>query len=124
MLRKAESESTLRFHTRSLKEVSEFEKIAKTSEIPPGEVRSFPVGTEMVAVCNVGGRFFAFRDECTHQAYPLSDGILEGKKITCIHHGAEFDVETGEALCLPATDPVETYPVKIEGEDLYVLIED
>jgi len=104
--------------------VSEFEKIAKTSEIPPGEVRSFPVGNEMVAVCNVGGRFFAFRDECTHQAYPLSDGILDGRKITCIYHGAEFDVETGEALCLPATDPVETYPVKIEGEDLYVLIED
>ncbi|MGD9652917.1 MAG: Rieske (2Fe-2S) protein [Candidatus Dadabacteria bacterium] len=104
--------------------MSEFEKIAKTSEIPPGEIRSFPLGSEMVAVCNVDGRFFAFRDECTHQAYPLSDGILEGKKITCIYHGAEFNVETGEALCLPATDPVETYPIKIEGEDLYVLIED
>jgi len=121
--RKAERADLKISHTEP-KEVSEFEKIAKTSEIPPGEVRSFPIGTEMVAVCNVDGRFFAFRDECTHQAYPLSDGILEGRKITCIHHGAEFDVETGEALCLPATDPVETYPVKIEGEDLYVLIED
>ncbi|MEQ9619172.1 MAG: non-heme iron oxygenase ferredoxin subunit [Deltaproteobacteria bacterium] len=104
--------------------MSDFEKIAKVSEVPPGEVKSFVVGNEMVAVCNVDGKFYAFRDECTHQALPLSDGILEGNKITCIYHGAEFDVETGEALCLPATDDVETYPVKIEGEDLLILIED
>ena len=72
----------------------------------------------------VDGRFYAFRDECTHQAYPLSDGMLEGKKLTCIYHGAEFDVETGAALCLPATDAVETYDVKVEGDDIYVLMED
>ncbi|MCI0480879.1 MAG: hypothetical protein L0213_04745 [Candidatus Dadabacteria bacterium] len=41
-----------------------------------------------------------------------------------MYHGAEFDVETGEALCLPATDAVETYDVKVEGDDIYVLIED
>jgi len=33
-------------------------------------------------------------------------------------------VETGKALCLPATDDVETYKVKVDGDDLYVLIED
>lgn len=104
--------------------MSEFERVASVSEIPPGEVRSYPVGSEMIAVCNVDGKFYAFRDECTHQAYPLSDGILEGKKLTCIYHGAEFDVETGAALCLPATDPVETYQVKVEDGDIYVLIED
>lgn len=104
--------------------MADYEKIAKTGDVPEGEIRSFALGSETVAVCNVDGRFFAFRDECTHQAYPLSDGILEGKKLTCIHHGAEFDVETGDALCLPATDAVETYDVKIEGDDIYVLIED
>ncbi len=104
--------------------MAEFEKLSKASDIPPGEVRSFPLGSEMIAVCNVDGKFYAFRDECTHQALPLSDGILEGNKITCIHHGAEFNVETGEALCLPAIDGVETYQVKVEGEDLLVLIED
>jgi len=104
--------------------MADYEKIAKTGDVPEGEIRSFALGGDTVAVCNVNGRFFAFRDECTHQAYPLSDGILEGKKLTCIHHGAEFDVETGDALCLPATDAVETYDVKVEGDDIYVLIED
>lgn len=104
--------------------MAEYEKIAKTGDVSPGEVRSFVLGSELIAVCNVEGRYYAFRDECTHEAYPLSDGILEGKKITCIHHGAEFDVETGKALCLPAIDDVETYDVKVEGDDIYVLIED
>ena len=104
--------------------MAEYEKVAKTSDVPPGEIRSFAAGSEMIAVCNVDGKFYAFKDECTHQAYPLSDGMLEGKKITCIHHGAEFDVETGDALCLPAIDAVETFDVKVEGDDIYVLIED
>lgn len=104
--------------------MAEFEKIAKASDIPLGEVRSFPMGSEMIAVCNVDGKYHAFRDECTHQALPLSDGILEGNVITCIHHGAEFDVETGKALCLPAIDAVETYEVKVNGDDIYILIED
>ncbi|NIT58113.1 MAG: non-heme iron oxygenase ferredoxin subunit, partial [Aliifodinibius sp.] len=34
------------------------------------------------------------------------------------------DVETGEALCLPAVDRIETYEVKVDGDDIYVLIED
>lgn len=104
--------------------MAEFEKIGKASDIPPGEVRSYVLGADMIAVCNVEGKYYAFRDECTHQAYPLSDGELEGKTLTCIYHGAEFDVESGKALCLPATDDVETYKVKVEGDDLYVLIED
>ena len=45
-------------------------------------------------------------------------------KVVCTQAGAEFDVETGEALCLPATDAVETYDVKVEGDDIYVLMED
>ena len=104
--------------------MAEFEKVAKVSDINPGEIKSFVVGNEMVAICNSDGKFFAFIDECSHQTLPLSDGLLEGKTLTCAYHGAEFDVESGEALCLPATDRIETYEVKIEGDDILVLIED
>ncbi len=104
--------------------MSEFEKVAKTSEINPGEVKSFVVGNLVIAICNTEGKFYAFIDECSHETLPLSDGILEGKTITCCYHGAEFDVESGKALCLPAVDRIETYEVKIEGDDIYVLIED
>ena len=104
--------------------MAEFEKVAKVSDISPGEVKSFILGNEVIAICNSGGNFYAFIDECSHQTLPLSDGVLEGKTITCAYHGAEFDIETGEALCLPAVDRIETYKLKVEGDDIYVLIED
>lgn len=104
--------------------MAEFEKIAKVSDIQPGEIKSFVLGNEMVAICNTDGTFYAFIDECSHQTLPLSDGLLEGKTITCAYHGAEFNVETGEALCLPAVDEIETYEVKVEGDDIYVLLPD
>ncbi|MGB2691409.1 MAG: non-heme iron oxygenase ferredoxin subunit [Thermodesulfobacteriota bacterium] len=104
--------------------MAEFEKIAKVSDIQPGEIKSFVLGNEMVAICNTDGAFYAFIDECSHQTLPLSDGLLEGKTITCAYHGAEFNIETGEALCLPAVDGIETYEVKVEGDDIYILLPD
>ncbi len=104
--------------------MAEFEKVANVSDIKPGEIKSFVVGNEMVAICNSDGTFYAFMDECSHQALPLSDGLLEGKTLTCAYHGAEFNIVTGGALCLPAVDGVETFEVKVEGDDIYILIED
>ena len=104
--------------------MAEFEKVAKVSDIKPGEIKSVAVGNLVVAICNTDGEFFAFIDECSHETLPLSDGILEGKTVTCAYHGAEFDVKTGEALCLPAVDRIETYDVKVEGDDIYIHIED
>jgi nitrite reductase/ring-hydroxylating ferredoxin subunit len=103
--------------------MAEFIKVAKTSDIPPGEIRSFEVESEIIAICNVGGRFYAIKDECTHMNYPLSDGFLDGETITCAWHGAKFNVRTGEVLSMPAYEPVEIYQLKVEGDDIYVLIE-
>jgi len=103
--------------------MNDFVKVAKISEILPGEVKSYLVENEVIAICNVEGKFYALKDECTHLEFPLSDGLLEGETITCAHHGAEFDVRSGEALCMPAVEPVDTYEVKVDGEDIYVLLD-
>ncbi len=98
-------------------------KIANISEIAPGEIKSFMVGFDEVAVCNVDGVFCAFRDRCKHQELPLSDGELDGEVITCAYHGAEFNVKTGEALCMPATEPIEIFEVKVENGEIFVDVE-
>jgi len=49
----------------------DYEKIAKTSDILPGEVKSFVVGIDVIAVCNVEGNFYAIKDRCTHEENPL-----------------------------------------------------
>lgn len=78
------------------------------------------VAGEPVLLCNVAGAFYAIEDTCTHDGGELDQGELEGTRIMCPRHGAYFDVTTGAALTLPAVVPVRTFPVLVEGEDVYV----
>ena len=94
--------------------------VGKTAEVPSGEMRSYLVGGEDVAVANVDGRFHAFGNTCTHAGCPLTDGDLEGTTVVCACHGSEFDVTSGEVLNGPAVDPVPSYQVQVEGDDLKV----
>ena len=66
------------------------------------------------------GTVYALRDECTHQAVPLSDGQVADGAIECWMHGSRFDLASGRALSRPATQPVDVYPVRIEGDDVFV----
>ena len=94
--------------------------IAKVSEIPPGKVKVVETPAGRLAVCNVGGRFYAIDDLCTHDGGSLDQGTLAGQEIECPRHGARFDVTTGKPQCLPAVVPVKTYPVKVVGQDLQI----
>jgi 3-phenylpropionate/trans-cinnamate dioxygenase ferredoxin subunit len=93
---------------------------AQTSEIAPGLMKSLTLDEEPVVVCNVDGSFYAFQDMCSHQELPLDGGELCGKTLTCPWHGAKFDVATGAAVAMPAVAPIVTYPVKVEGGQIFV----
>lgn len=101
----------------------EFRKVARVDEIPPGEMRAVEVDGEPIALYNVGGEFFATCDTCSHEEASLSEGWLDDDIVTCPSHGAEFSVRTGEVLSLPATEPIATYPVHVEGDDIYVAVD-
>ncbi len=99
-------------------------KVATRQQIAPGEVLRVHAGDELVALYNVDGTFYATDDTCSHAQASLSDGWLEDYEITCPLHGAIFDVRTGQPQTLPATKPVCTYSVHVEGDDIYVEIEE
>jgi nitrite reductase/ring-hydroxylating ferredoxin subunit len=88
----------------------------RPDQLPPGKVIQVQVHGEVVAVCNLAGKFYAVHDRCTHAGGPLSRGRLEGKNLICPWHDSCFDVETGAATCGPATRPVKTYRVILEGD--------
>jgi len=96
-----------------------FVKVAQTTDIPPGEGRSFEVGGKTVAVFNVNGQFYAIDNTCVHRGGPLGEGYLENKVVTCPWHGWRYDVTTGVSPVNPAAK-VPTYPLKVEGADLLV----
>ena len=103
--------------------MGEFVKVAKTSDIPAGTVKSFIVENEVIAIFNLNNNYYALKDQCSHMDLPLSDGILEDGVIICAYHGAEFDIKTGDVLCPPAYEPVESFEVKVEDDQIYVSID-
>jgi nitrite reductase/ring-hydroxylating ferredoxin subunit len=84
----------------------------RVSDLPPGS--ALLVGD--TAVFNVAGSFCATQNKCTHRQGPLSKGKLEGSTVTCPLHGSQFNVCTGEILRGPATQPVKTYEVIVDGD--------
>jgi 3-phenylpropionate/trans-cinnamate dioxygenase ferredoxin component len=94
--------------------------VAHKSEIPPGTTKRVDAGGQNVLLCNVDGEIYAIEDVCTHDGGALDQGELEGERIMCPRHGAYFDVRTGDALTLPAIIPVNTFKVRVDGDDIYV----
>jgi 3-phenylpropionate/trans-cinnamate dioxygenase ferredoxin subunit len=102
---------------------NDFVTVARTSDIPAGQVRVFSVDGFDVAIANVDGAFYAIDDVCTHDGGPLGEGTLIGDQVECPRHGARFDVKTGAVKALPADLPVRTYEVRVEGGQVQVRVE-
>ncbi|MGJ9412449.1 non-heme iron oxygenase ferredoxin subunit [Aeromicrobium sp. CF4.19] len=95
-------------------------RAAALADVPEGGVLAVEVDGTELALVRSGDEVFAIRDECSHAAIPLSEGEVEGCEIECWLHGSRFDVRSGKALNLPATEPVPTYRTSIEGADVMV----
>src|SRR5262249_15170462 len=96
----------------------QFQKVARTADIPDGQVKVFAVDGEEIALCHVGDSFYAVADFCSHDDGPLGEGELFQYQIECPRHGARFDVRTGKALCPPAVTAIPTYEVEVRGEEV------
>ncbi len=75
-----------------------------------------------VAVVRSDGEVFAIHDVCSHANVALSEGEVDGQTIECWLHGSRFDLVSGRPTGLPATQPVPVYPVKIDGDSVYVAV--
>lgn len=94
--------------------------MARVTDIEPGEVKGYCVANIPIALYNLGGAFFATHDVCTHAQACLSDGFLEDGRIECPLHQGSFDVRTGKAISGPVDTDLQTYPVRIEGGEIFV----
>ena len=100
-------------------------KVCTVEDIEPGTAISADVdGVQVAVVRTTRGEVYAIYDECSHQEVPLSEGEIEDCTVECWLHGSRFDLRTGQPTGLPATRAVATYDVTIEGDDVYVAVED
>jgi 3-phenylpropionate/trans-cinnamate dioxygenase ferredoxin subunit len=101
--------------------MAEYVKVATVDEIPVGSLKAVEINYDRIVIAHTADGFFAVADECTHDSAPISDGKLIRNEVICVRHGARFDVRTGEVTRAPALVPLDTYEVKVEGNEVYVL---
>jgi 3-phenylpropionate/trans-cinnamate dioxygenase ferredoxin subunit len=95
-------------------------RLGRVAEVPDGRPEVFEVEERHVAVYRLDGAYYAIEDICTHDGGPLAEGEIDGCEVICPRHGARFDIRTGAVRSMPAVTPVESYPVRVEGDDLYI----
>jgi 3-phenylpropionate/trans-cinnamate dioxygenase ferredoxin subunit len=101
-----------------------FVKFATIHDIPEGSMRPFEYEGQRITIYHVGEAFYATTDICSHEYAELSEGFLDSEDCTvdCPLHGSRFDIRSGAVLSLPAYEPIRTYQVRVEGEDVLVEI--
>jgi len=102
--------------------MSEFVRVCALSDLPAEGAIGVDIGDTPVAVIRAGGDVYALRDVCSHEEVPLSEGDIYDHTVECWLHGSCFDLRTGKPTGPPATRPVPTYQVKIEGDDVHVAL--
>ena len=103
--------------------MADFVPAVKVSDFPSGTKKAVFISGKRIMVVNADGKYFAMDDTCSHAGCGLAEeGFIDGKAITCGCHGSQFDLATGHVIAPPATVPMTTYEVKVEGDNVIVAV--
>lgn len=96
--------------------------IAKGADLPEGRALRISQQGRDILIAHIQGTYYATSAVCTHEQELIDPDSLDRFEVTCPMHMAAFDVRDGSAVTGPTQMPVETYPVKVVGNDLQVEI--
>jgi nitrite reductase/ring-hydroxylating ferredoxin subunit len=98
------------------------QKVCRVDDVIEGEMKSFDVNGRRILLVTINGKWYAADDMCSHAEASLAMGELDADQLTvsCPLHGAVFELGTGEGIEYPAVDPIDTFPVTIEGDEVYI----
>ncbi len=99
-------------------------QVADLTQLQAERYRVVCDGALQIAVYYHDGGVYAFEDRCTHNPCPLSGGPMVGDEIVCVMHGARFNIKTGAVTMPPARCDLKTFPVEVEGGEVWLLLED
>jgi nitrite reductase/ring-hydroxylating ferredoxin subunit len=94
--------------------------VAGVDELEDDDVVKVTAGAAACALYRVDGTFYATADRCTHEEASLSDGWVQDGTIECPRHQGVFDIASGKALTPPVTVAVGTYPVRVDGDRVWI----
>ncbi|MDP6447574.1 MAG: non-heme iron oxygenase ferredoxin subunit [Pirellulaceae bacterium] len=103
----------------------EYTRVAAFDELPDGGKLLVELDDRLVVLFRLGDDVHCLDDVCTHDGGPLAEGGLTADGcIACPRHGAKFEIRTGKALTMPATEDTITHGVKVEDGAIWVCLND
>lgn len=96
--------------------------VSTLDDLWEGDIAEVTVGGDQVLLVHLpGGELRAYQGRCPHSDFPLAEGDLDGKTLTCAGHGWEFDLVTGQGRN-PETCRLYAFPVRLRGERIDVAV--
>jgi 3-phenylpropionate/trans-cinnamate dioxygenase ferredoxin subunit len=95
-----------------------YARVLPASELRNGELIPVEIDGQPVVLVRHADAFYAVQNNCSHKDFPLSEAGFDPRDevLVCAWHGGCFDLRTGAAVVLPATEPVETFPVRVTSD--------
>lgn len=91
--------------------------VMELDELWDGDLTGVQVGTAKILLVNVDGQIRAYENRCPHQAWPLDQGDLDGRELTCANHHWVFDALTGKGVN-PDDCALRCFPVKVDEDGM------
>ncbi|MDZ4848189.1 MAG: non-heme iron oxygenase ferredoxin subunit [Pirellulaceae bacterium] len=102
----------------------DFKAACSVSDLKPGVPFTVELDDRFVVLVKLDNDIYCIDDICTHDGGTLGDGTVDDFSLACPRHGAKFDVRTGEAITMPATEATASHEVKIVDNTVYIKIND
>ena len=99
--------------TSAMNETAPLLDLCDTAEVPEGAAIKVERDGLILAVFNLGGRFFVTDDTCTHGPGSLSESDIDGEIVECNFHNGAFHIPTGRVEAPPCMIPLRTYVVSV-----------
>jgi naphthalene 1,2-dioxygenase ferredoxin component len=100
--------------------MSNWTEVAAEADLFEGAGIAVSLNGREIALFQVEAAVYAIDNLCSHGNASLCDGFVDGHMVECPFHQAQFDVRDGSVACGPATEPVKSWPVKIEGGRVFL----
>jgi nitrite reductase/ring-hydroxylating ferredoxin subunit len=88
-------------------------ELCSTDEVPEGGALKVERDGLILAVFNLGDRYYVTDDTCTHGPGSLSEGYITDDVVECDFHNGAFNIITGEVVAPPCMVPLRTYATSV-----------
>lgn len=106
-----------------MSEAGNWTRVAGVKQVPAGEMLGVSIGKRKIAIYHLEDDSWAATDNvCSHAFALLTEGWLDGDSVECPLHSGRFDVRSGKGLCAPIDKDIATFPIRVEGADVFVSV--